>query len=432
MINPITISKIYSTLGSNSSIVPLAIKDIANSLGITAGAYVVGKKEESTDRFIDEFGTQAIWLFGIPVFKKIIDWTVFKPLKLDNKIDVRILKDKEVFEKAKEFAATPEIKNSLLKAEKNAKFIKGLSIGKFAVSTALTIYSYSALTKYRHKKTEEKVRKNILAEQAKKQAQNQENLNFKGGLSSFMFNPVKNLMIVDAAISGERFYHARSPQDFLGYVVKEGTFWIFMYFASQRIQKVLENKAMKNGKTISMDSRVIESADLKNALADGTLQKSLDNFFANKTNAEIYEFINTSANNDVVKFAKQSDIVKTLGTTDGLWNKLFRKIGLKGELLNADKIDTRAYVDMDELKSFAQNLQNLQKQYNMSGENIDTFCKKLVSLKRNAVLKGIGACIFALGVITPAIMVIIRFLRNDKGFQVREKIEQELAENKEN
>lgn len=430
MINPVNISKIYSTLGSNSSVVPLAVKDIANSLGITAGAYVVGKKEESTDRFIDEFGTQAIWLFGIPIFKKIIDWTVFKPLKLDNKIDVRILKDKEVFEKAKEFAATPEIKNSLLKAEKNAKLIKGLAIGKFAVSTALTIYSYSALTKYRHKKTEEKVRKNILAEKAKEQ--NQSNPAFKGGLSSFMFNPVKNLMIVDAAISGERFYHSRSPQDFFGYVVKEGTFWTFMYFASQRIQKMLENKALKDGKTISMDSRVIESADLKKTLANGSLQKSLDEFTKNSTNAEIYEFLNKVPENDVVKFAKKSDIIKTLETTDGFWNKLFRKIGLKGKLQNAEKIDTRAYIDMDELKGFAKKLQNLQNQYNMSGENIDEFCKKLVSLKRKAVLKGIGACIFALGVITPTIMVTIRLLRNDKGFQVREKIEQELAENKEN
>ncbi|MBO7672936.1 hypothetical protein J6S88_05955 [bacterium] len=432
MINPVNISKIYSTLGSNSSIVPLAIKDIANSLGITAGAYVVGKQEESADRFIDEFGTQAIWLFGIPTFKKLIDWTVFKPLKLDNKIDVRILKDKDVFEKAKEFAATPEIRNSLLKAEKNAKFIKGLAIGKFAVSTALTIWSYSALTKYRHKKTEEKVRKNILEEQAKKQAQNQENMSFKGGLSGFMFNPVQNLMIVDASISGERLYHARSLQDFLGYVVKEGTFWIFMYYASQKIQKVLENKALKNGKTISMDSRVIESADLKNSLANGNLQKSLNEFMKNKTDAEIYEFLNKTPENDVIKFAKQSDIIQTLEATDGFWNKLFRKIGLKGKLENADKIDTRAYIDMDELKGFAKKLQNLQNQYNTSGENIDLFCKRLVSLKRKAVLKGMGSCILALGVLTPTIMVAIRFLRNDKGFQVREKIEQELAENKEN
>ena len=432
MINPVNISKIYSTLGSNSSVVPLAVKDIANSLGITAGAYVVGKKEESADRFLDEFGTQAIWLFEIPLLKNLIDLTVYKPLKVDNKIDVRIFKDKDVFEKAKEYAPTPEIKSALLKAEKNAKGMKALAIGKFAVSTGLTIYSYSALTKYRHKKTEEKVRKKILMEQEQKKNSVSEQPNFKGGISDFMFNPVKNLMVLDASISGERFYHARSLQDLLGYVVKEGTFWTFMYFASQKIQKVLENKALKEGKTISFDSRVIENPELKKSLANGTLQKALDDFAKNKTNAQIYEFLNTANENTIVKFAKQADIVKTLDKTDGFWNKLARKVGLMGELKNADKIDTRAFIDMDELKSFVSKLQNLQNQYKNSGENIDEFCKKLVSLKRNAVLKGIGACIFALGVLTPTIMVTIRLLRHDKGFQVREKLERELAENKYN
>ena len=428
MINPINISKIYSTLGSNSSIVPLAVKDMANSLGITAGAYIVGKKEESADRFLDEFGTQAIWLFEIPLLKNLIDLTVYKPLKVDSKIDVRILKDKEIFEKAKEFAPTAEIKSALIKAGKNPKFMKGLVIAKFAASTGLTIYSYSALTKYRHKKTEEKVRKNILKEQEQKKSKQEQPI-FKGGLSDFMFNPVKNLMVLDTAISGERFLHSRSPQDFLGYTVKEGTFWTFMYFASQKIQKVLENKALKNGKTISIDARVIENPELKKSLFNGNLQKALNDFSKNKTNVQIYEFLNTAPENEVVKFAKRADIVKTLECTDGFWNKLLRKIGIKNKLENADKIDTRAYIDMDELKSFASKLQNIQSQYKNSGENIDDFCKKLISLKRNAVLKSIGACILALGVITPTIMVTIRLLRHDKGFQVRDKIKQELSLN---
>lgn len=68
MISGIT-GKIYSTLGSNTSLVPLAIKDIANSVGLTAGSYVTGQDVEGKDRFIDEFGTQAIWLGAIPFSK---------------------------------------------------------------------------------------------------------------------------------------------------------------------------------------------------------------------------------------------------------------------------------------------------------------------------------------------------------------------------
>ena len=34
----ITAGTIYSTLGNNNSLVPMAIKDIANSTGLTAGS----------------------------------------------------------------------------------------------------------------------------------------------------------------------------------------------------------------------------------------------------------------------------------------------------------------------------------------------------------------------------------------------------------
>ena len=81
MIPAINASAIYSTLGNPSSLVPLAVKDVANSLGLTTGSYIIGDKLEGKDRFLDEFGTQAIWLFGLPVFKKITDLTLYKALK---------------------------------------------------------------------------------------------------------------------------------------------------------------------------------------------------------------------------------------------------------------------------------------------------------------------------------------------------------------
>ena len=52
MISPISQAKIYSTLGNSSSLVPLAVKDVTNSVGLTAGSFVTGS-EEGVDRFID-------------------------------------------------------------------------------------------------------------------------------------------------------------------------------------------------------------------------------------------------------------------------------------------------------------------------------------------------------------------------------------------
>lgn len=453
MIPVITASKVYSILGNNNSLVPLAMKDVANSVGLTAGSYIVGKEEEGQDRFIDEFGTQALWLFGIPGYKKLLDFVMFKTMGYDPKIDVRVLKNKDIFEKAKEFAHNDKVKAAFEKVGKNQKTFKGLTFAKFAVSTLMTIGTYGALTHYRHKFTEENIKKNIIAEHKAKEAKQNKNttfipqapkpeafkavsvkdekdreqLAFKG-LSDFMFSPVKNLMILDGAISGERLATSRNMQDFLGYGIKEGSFWIFMYYAGQRIQTHLEKSAeTKHKKSIDLDARVIESDELKKAFHDNSLKKSIDEFANCKTDVEIYEFINKHPDNFIVKMAKKSDIVKTKCSNENMFVKFARRTGMMPLLDNPDVVDTRAYIDIDEFKGVAKKLEKLHGQYEQSGESLEKFLGGVKKLKRASVWKNMGSCIFALGVLAPAIMVATRILREDKEFKVKEKIEKELA-----
>ena len=159
-----------------------------------------------------------------------------------------------------------------------------------------------------------------------------------------MFNPVKNLMIVDGAITGERLTSARSMQDFLGYTVKEGTFWLFMYGIGGKLQSMLENSAEKNHKkSIDLDARVIESDELKNAFKNDSLQKSLKEFANCKTDVEVYEFINKNPDNFIVKMAKKSDVVKTVASNENLFVKMARKAGIiEKEVKKSDAVDTRA------------------------------------------------------------------------------------------
>lgn len=442
MIPAINASKIYSTLGNSNSLVPLAIKDIANSVGLTAGSYITGDSLEGKDRFIDEFGTQAIWLFGLPVYKKITDLTLYKMLGIDPKVDVRLLKgkdkaDKNILAKAIEHAPTEKIKKSLQKVADNPKFAKNLALTKFGVATALTILSYMGLTKYRQHYRKEEAKKEVLAEMQHKKINNtiqpEKNKDqfisshtvtspkdfgckntknqtpaFKGKLEEFMFSPTKNLMIVDGSITGTRFASSESKQEFGGYLVKEGGTWLFMYFASQPIQKWLEKAAeRKHKKSIELDARVIESDELKTAFKDNTIEKSLKNFPINGTDVEIYDYINKNPENFVVKMAKKSDIIKTMK--------------------DSDKIDTREYIDIEELKGVKNKLEKLHNQFKNSGENLDEFLKKVRSLKRGSVLTNIGACIGALGILVPAIMVALRFMDKDnKEYKVKEKAMAEL------
>ena len=412
------IGKFYSTLGNNNSLVPMAIKDIANSLGLTAGSYVTGDKLEGKDRFIDEFGTQAIWLFGIPAYKKILDLTLYKVLKIDPKFDVRKLNEnrKSILEKSVQYADS-SIKESMQNALKNPKFTKNLAMGKFIVSTGLTILSYWGLTKYRHKYTEKAAKKEILAEIPKenKQKQSQNEPSFTGGIQDFMYNPVKNLMIVDGSITTERLAHSRNKQDFIGYTIKEGTFWAFMYFASKPIQKFLEKRVEKHKPaSIDLDSRVIESEELYNAFKNGNLKSSVDEILKLDTPEKLLDYIHNNPNDFTVEMAKMSEVIPTLKKAN-----------------QADNVDYRKFIDLDEFKSVAIKLKKLSDKFeefkltNAADKSLEMFLKQVKKLKRRATLTNIGACISVLGIFAPAVMVAVR--KFGKGeFQVKEDLKKKM------
>lgn len=431
MIPKITASTVYSKLGDNSSLVPLAIKDIANSCGLTAASYMSGDNAEGKDRFIDEFGTQAIWLWGIPVYKKLLDIALFKQAKLDPEVDARILKNKDILQAAKEMAPTESIKNSLKAVAENQSKFKALTVAKFAASTILTAGTYLGLTKFRHNYTESKIKKDYFEKMKKqqmngyntenipfssafshvhKQNKNSKNVAFTGGVQDFIFDPVKNLMLVDGAITGERLTHAKNPQDFLGYVIKEGFFWAFMYFAGPTLSKALEKFADQKGKSIDLDSRVIFGKDLEKAFNgkdSGIMPKQIQEFKkAAKSDIELYKFaVKPENKNLIIKMAKDSGII-TLA--DG-----------------SELVDTRKYIDLKELRGICDKAEKLFTQYKKSEQPLDEFLKSVRSLKKASILKNIGACIGALGIIAPTIMLGLRKLNPD--YQVRKDIEKKLA-----
>ena len=431
MIPKITASTVYSKLGDNSSLVPLAIKDIANSCGLTAASYMSGDNAEGKDRFIDEFGTQAIWLWGIPVYKKLLDIALFKQAKLDPEVDARILKNKDILQAAKEMAPTESIKNSLKAVAENQSKFKALTVAKFAASTILTAGTYLGLTKFRHNYTESKIKKDYFEKMKKqqmngyntenipfssafshvhKQNKNSKNVAFTGGVQDFIFDPVKNLMLVDGAITGERLTHAKNPQDFLGYVIKEDFFWAFMYFAGPTLSKALEKFADQKGKSIDLDSRVIFGKDLEKAFNgkdSGIMPKQIQEFKkAAKSDLELYKFaVKPENKNLIIKMAKDSGII-TLA--DG-----------------SELVDTRKYIDLKELRGICDKAEKLFTQYKKSEQPLDEFLKSVRSLKKASILKNIGACIGALGIIAPAIMLGLRKLNPD--YQVRKDIEKKLA-----
>lgn len=120
---------------------------------MTSGSFITGQ-EEGYDRFIDEVGTEIVWLGGVPVYRWLFDKTAFKIYGFDSKYDARNLKNKDIFERTKKYAPDEEIKTAIEKIEKKQKMFKNLTASKFILSTSLAIMSYIMLTKYKQKYTE--------------------------------------------------------------------------------------------------------------------------------------------------------------------------------------------------------------------------------------------------------------------------------------
>ena len=242
---------------------------------------------------------------------------------------------------------------------------------------------------------------------------NNKNVTFTGGVQDFIFDPVKNLMLVDATITGERLSHSRNPQDFFGYVIKEGSFWAFMYLAGPMISKALEKRADAKGRSIDLDARVIESPVFKNAFADGSIKSHLEAFkAADVSDVDIYKYaVNPKTNNLLVEFAKMSDIIEV--------------VDKKAKVQIAD---TRRYIDLGDLRGVASKVEKLLGQFETSGESIDVFMDVIRKAKRSAIRTNIGSCIGALGVLAPAIMLLSRKLSPESEYQVKKDIEAKLAQ----
>ncbi len=433
----INAAQVYSLLGSNKSLVPLLVKDSFSSLGMVTGSYVTGK-EEGFDRLIDEVGTEIVWLGGVPAYKWLFDKTVFKSVGLDSKFDARNLKNKDIFQKTMEYAPDDKIKKSIQEIESKQQLFKKLAASKFLVSTTLAIASYIILTKLKQKYTEKQIEKHLINEFNNQKAQtNQQNTQEKNknqttaptfkSLSSaaenLAYNSVKNMWIVDGAITTERLADSRSPQEFFGYVVKEGSSLCFLYYAGGKIQSLLENRALKkHNRSIALDSTILEDNYIKKIFSDGSVKDSFEMFDKIKPSSskecktqkdalELYNFLHKNPENAIVKTAKQAEIITCYKGTD--------------------KIDTRAYIDPEEIEKLKNSLEELYKQYTSSkknGESMEKFFKSLKKLKRGAIITNIGSCIFALGVLAPAIMLIKRklFDKNSE-FQTKREIRDKLV-----
>ena len=450
------INKLTTAFGDHSSLLPLFTKDIVNSTGMTAFSYNAGGKIEAKDRFIDEFGTQAIWMGGLPFFKWAIDNSVYKIAKINPDIDVRLLNDAQQLEVAKKYEATLENKSIAQSLEKAAKFsskTKCLFIGKFVTATALTLASFFTLVKVKQHYTKKEIEKQFWAKKSEQHFYNNnvakspafkafsvneykaekkpsKTPSFKGVgsvLQGFMFGPVKNLFIVDAGITGERLVNSRTKTELAETAIKEGSLLFFMYVAGRYIQKGIEKVSEKFfKKPIDLHAEVLSSDYMKDAISSGKVYddvKAVTDLASDKK--KLFEFIynsnKSSADNTVIKAAKKSGLIKTI--KEGSWLEK-----LAGKAKDTGIIDPHQYINADDVQAFANNVKKLADSAPKGEKAIAEFLKKCRNMKIGSVAANMGITCLFLGLIVPYSMMKYRAKQQNgnKDFHVQAEIERQL------
>ena len=423
--------KLLSGLGNNSdSIVPMAVKDTISNCAIVATYKSKGGKDDARERAIEEFGTGAVWLFGIPAVKKIIDKTLYPIFKLNPDFDLRLLKDDSEFKSVLKNTNEALIKNpdnSLIKNmsktlnslnDKNAiwgKFTnkdlyKGLFISKFALSTALSAIALTKIIKYKQKSTQKRIeaevnklkKENLIRNSVDKKvkssnvynifkgSKNKQNITFKGALDLFMYNPIANTSLLDGVITLTRLKEARKGER-KEVALKEIFQILFIYAIAKPTQKMFEFFGKKLNTPIELDPKVLFSKDVKENIEQSSkiiLKENLNNIDKNELKEKIYSLASSDIKNPLIQTLNKNGVVSILKNN------------------NQEALNYLKQIDSKDLKKSIDDILTLNKHVNKNIGAIKAY--KVFSIVANVA---IGA--LAMGIVQPLINIKMRKLLNN-------------------
>ncbi len=405
---------------NGDSVVPIAVKDTLSNCAIT---YIYDKKaskEDGKERAIEEFGTEALWIGGIPLLKKLYNSTVYKFFKADPKFDIRNLKKDaggkferlETLVNITKDASQKQTLENILKNENIQKLYKKLHVSRFLVTTGIPLAALAGLIVYKQKTTEKDLQQKLKQRMELKHTienemsksttfsqfgnKNSNDISFKGSigefLSSYMYNPVKNMQILDGGITSTRLGFSRKGERFeVGF--KEFFQIILIYFLAEPIQKGLEHLANKIFKTpVENQYSLLSSENLKELLNTQGLKASIDELLATKEPSEVLNYVFKNEDSALVKMLKISGELPTL----------------KGK----DVIDSLGYIDTEEIKGAAKNIDKLLSGM-LNASNADKFLSKTKNVKAAAVIANILIGAAAIGIFQPLANILIRKKKNN-------------------
>ena len=376
---------IISAIGNNSSICPLFVRDcmIENPIKVRL-TYKQNRQDSmqmainaTRERAIDEYGTSAVWLGGIPVMNKVCDLIIKKAgYNPDISPDLFNETGKQGLEynitKFKELA--PEEVKDLRKVLANKSKYQKILAGKFIASTAIPI----AIMGFILPKINFKITEKIRAKQPQKEnntSQKNSNIAFKG-ISSVLSNmsTVNKMAITDCGLTVGRVKTGRNRNEkiemgfkmlgsmFLNYVAP-----IWIAFGFDKLTSKVFNTNVK------LDPKILN--ETKNLTKDFEIPK--DN---------IIDFLDKKPNAEFSKLCEKYCGIKYL------------RSGIR---------DPRVFVDEKKLNNFKKEIEKYIKDVKTSS-NPNKYAKKALAVKSANILANVCLSSFLLAVVLPKVTFILR------------------------
>lgn len=400
-----SIVNIVSAIGNNSSVYPLLVRDcgIENPAKVVL-TYNQNAKESrkmawhaARERFIDEYGSSAIWLGGIPAVEflanKFIKRKGFNPA-----INPKLFKEQPnqgLEYNIKNFAQkAPEAVADLVKVKNNKKTYEKLLSSKFVLATAIPAllmgvvlpklnFKYTAKKMQESNENKSKINydtldlsygKNFVKKSTSK------DVNFKG-VSSVLSNmtQVQKMAVTDGGLTVGRVATGRTKNEKIEMGFKMVAMMFVNFVTPSYIQKGLDGLSSKLfGTNVTLDPAIIANKKFLTEIKNNTLALPKDN---------VIEFIDNNPKSTFTELSKKFCKVKFLE--------------------NSNIRDPRYYVEEEKIKALSNSIKNFANDAKNSGD-IKKYASKALKIKSFNILSNIVISSLLLAVGIPKAQFVLR------------------------
>lgn len=389
---------IISAVGNNRGIAPLFVRDccieIPSKLGLTYNQNLKDSRQMANnavrERFIDEYGTSAIWMGGPVLLGKFSNWAI-KKFGYNAGVNMSLFKERKDqgikynIEKFRDKA--PEAVKDMEKALLNKAKYQRLQAGKFAISTLIPIALMGFILPKLNFRLTEKIKekqekvKTLTASSSLAGSNGGSATSFKG-LASTMANMsnVNKMAFTDGGLTIGRVWTARNKYEQweLGF---KNAMMMFLNFAFPiYLANGLDKLSMKLFNTdVDLDPKLMNDDNFLAKIRKNAIKMP-------EKREEIIEFLDKNPESDFAKLCEEYCGVKYLK------NKVR---------------DPREFVDTRKIESFIKEIKKFTAEANKS-KDIKKYANRAVKIKSANIAANVGISSFLLAVALPELIFFLR------------------------